>query len=220
MASEHRDSVAEALAELHARRSGGSSAFGDKLTPRKRSAMYELQVDPLALSLYVLFLGAMTTVAIASRSSDEYHLGQMIRENLLGSEFDPADTEVAKFFGDVTSLADVWMYLRGPFAAIMYIEVGLDGLPLPPAGRHFLNEQLRILGPIRMVQVGVTVTDTWCRSTRPTTGGACRRTRCLMSPSIRRRSHEARSARRARCFCRRVSARCRRPPTARTKSTR
>ena len=79
----------------------------------------------------------------------------MVRENVLRSALDPADTEVATVFDDIDSLVGVYRFLRGPLLAALYVETSYAGTPLPPSQMRRVNDQNVLVGSVRLQQVRV-----------------------------------------------------------------
>ena len=115
-----------------------------------------LHLEVPSLLLYLVLVGLLTAVLILSRKgSYDYYLAEMVRENVLRSELDPADTEIATTFDDITSLEDVFRFLRGPLLAALYVETSYAGTPLPPSRMRRVNDQNILVGSIRLQQVRV-----------------------------------------------------------------
>ena len=90
-----------------------------KCQARMARANY-LQVNPISLLLYIMLVVLLSAVVVLSRDGEyDYYLASMVRELVLGSEFDTSDTEIARTFEDVRSLEDVYMFLRGPLLAAL-----------------------------------------------------------------------------------------------------
>ena len=135
--------VAEAEAQLKATREAAEVQFASVL---------HLEVP--SLLLYLLLVGLLSAVLILGREGTlDYHLAEMVRESVLNSEMDPADTEVATTFQDVGTLEDVYRFLRGPFLAALYVETTVAGTPLPPSRMRRVNDENVLVGAIRLQQV-------------------------------------------------------------------
>ena len=115
-----------------------------------------LHVEVFPLMMYIILLGLLSLCIMLTRASQyDYYFSEMVRENVLRSEMDPADTEIAKTFEDVSSLEDVFMFLRGPLLAALFVETSYSGRPLPPHAMRRVNEQSVLVGSIRLQQVRV-----------------------------------------------------------------
>lgn len=135
--------VAEAEAEIKAGREAEANEYASVL---------HLEVP--SLLLYLLLVALLSAVLILGREGSlDYWLAEMVRESVLNSELDPADTEVATTFDDVGTLEDVYRFLRGPLLAALYVETTAAGTPLPPGRMRRVNEENVLVGAIRLQQV-------------------------------------------------------------------
>ena len=115
-----------------------------------------LHLEVPSLLLYLLLMGLLSAVLILSRESTyDYYLSDMVRETILRSELDYADTKIATTFDDIASLEDVYKFLRGPLLAALYVETSYAGTPLPPSLMRRVNDQNILVGSVRMQQVRV-----------------------------------------------------------------
>lgn len=115
-----------------------------------------IHVEVGALTLYCILVGLLSAVVILSRQGQyDFYLADMVREAVTNSEFDPHDDEVAKTFHDVTTLTDVYHFLRGPLLAALLVETSYAGVPLPPNKLRRVNDQNVLLGPVRLYQARV-----------------------------------------------------------------
>ena len=168
---EMADDVAEAEAEAEALAHAEAKA---------QAKARVLQVEPVSLCLYLLLVGLLSAVIWLSRNgSYEYYFARMVRENVLHSEMDPADTEVATTFEDVATLEQIFQFLRGPFLAAVYVETGFAGRPLPPRELRRVNDANVLVGAVRLQQVrvrpdvGCSVDTTFAANTSAAGIGAC-----------------------------------------------
>jgi hypothetical protein len=124
----------------------------------KRAAI--LHVDGCQLLLYTLLVLLLTASISMSRHAEfDYYFAEMVRENVLESEMDTLDTEVASVFDDITSLEGIYQFLRGPFLAALYVEASASGQPLPPSAMRRVNDQNILVGSISLQQVRVAPGD-------------------------------------------------------------
>ena len=144
---EFEDDAVVAESEAHAREVIVAEA-------QRRSRV--ILIDGFALCLYTTLVVLLSVIVVLSRKGDlDYYLSSMVREVLLGSEFDTEDFSVAKTFYSINSLDDVYMFLRGPLLAALFVETSYINLPLPPSRMRHVNDHNILLGAIRLQQVRV-----------------------------------------------------------------
>lgn len=116
-----------------------------------------LHIEVFSLVVYLMLVGLLSAVLILSRRGQfDYYFAEMVRELILGSELETADTEISKTFYDIGSLEEIYMFLRGPLLAALYVETSFTGRPLPPGEMHrVLDGNSLLLGVVRLQQVRV-----------------------------------------------------------------
>ena len=141
---------------LHRRRKAVGQGYGKDATAWDIALTQRLDIETGAFCRYICFVVLFTFSALSTRDAYYgYAYRQLVEETVLGEEFLPQDTVIAKSFDDIESIDDVWMFLNGPFLRHMYNEVSYTGEPLPPVEQRLVLGQSKLIGRVRFSQVRV-----------------------------------------------------------------
>ena len=100
------------------------------------------------MAAYLVFVFVFSVWVSVSRDVDfSFAFGALVRDQLLGSEFRIAGTQLTKTFHKISTLSDIHSFLLGPFFETLWGgQVGSDGALL-----HDLVDWGWVLGQSRLI---------------------------------------------------------------------